>query len=155
MAPSRGFNVTVAAVSSSASSAQASSTGASSATVASQSTATTSSASSSATSSSSNQGRKESSTPVGAIVGGVIGGVAVLALIVGLLFLWRRKKAARGAGAADQYHGDGQYAYPVEQPKQEYGYNNPPMQQQYAPQELPGNHMPLEADSHPLGQQRK
>ncbi len=40
-------------------------------------------------------GGSGSSTNIGAIVGGVVGGICGLALIVGGVFYWRRRKAAK------------------------------------------------------------
>ena len=108
----------------------------------SSSTSSTTSSASTTTTSSSGGGGSGSSTPTGAIVGGVVGGVAVISLVgFGIWFLRRRQKkkntAPPAAGAAPmQQHGAPPPGY---DPKTQsyYNYNQagaqpyPPGQQQY------------------------
>lgn len=113
-----------------------------------------------------------SSTPIGAIVGGVIGGVVALAIIAFLLWKLRKMKKANAAAAAAQhyppnpnpnqhYDGAGNAHYDPNH-QQQYTYP-PPMTQEskhaavnrsdYAtpPQELPSSYAhPAEADGYQM-----
>ncbi|KAF2822989.1 hypothetical protein CC86DRAFT_409760 [Ophiobolus disseminans] len=159
LSPSRGFKVALAANAASvtstrtlvASSSTAASSLASSAATSTPAASSTPSTSPTSAAANASGGGGGSSTPVGAIVGGVVGGLAVVALGVVALLMLRMMKRKKAQGSAPGYipeMGDTQTAppmYPTSQ-AQKYELNSPPMVQ-----ELPGNHMPVEADSNYQG----
>lgn len=166
--PSRGFYIfPQKEESTTSSSATSTATESSSATSTGSATSTpTSEGSKTDNTSSSNEGSK---TPIGAIVGGVVGGIAALALIaVAALLFMRNRKHKRDTVTAQYaaqpqdysatpvaelrntaYHGTGQAYDPA--PEYKYGMTAPVQQQQpYStmPSELPTtNAPPVELDS--------
>lgn len=95
---------------------------------------TTDSSSSSFSSSHNTNSDSHRKTPLGAIIGGVVGGLAVIALVgAGLLFLFKRRRDKRNAAAAAAFtpaHPQQQGPPPPQQPPMPYGapaYKPPPM----------------------------
>lgn len=88
-----------------------------------------------------------SNTPIGATVGGAIGGVVVLAAIIGMIFFWRRKKRRE----ADIHPSELSMAYPGNGQEEQEGLTMfmAPETQKY---EMSAIHGPVEMDAGPTQQ---
>jgi hypothetical protein len=160
VSPSRGFKVALAANAASASSSRTAPASSSTASPTSSPTATSTQIPAN-NDNNNNKKKKSSKTPIGAIVGGVLGGLAILALAVIAWLLWKRsqKKAAAAQAAVSQEpygiasHGPYGNAPPYvpEMANTETSMHSTAPTTKYAqtagaPHELPANHAPVEAD---------